>query len=211
VSATLHPIALPFQHLLLKPGEPLDHVYFPGNGVCSVTQAMRDGRTVEVATVGNEGLIGLSALSGGRSFVGVLVKVPESAGHVMSVGAFRREMRRRGAFAELIARYARGFTASLIQSAACNALHSVEERCARWLLTTRDHAGRNEFAVTQELVASLLGVRRPSVTVAIGALQRAGYVDWGHHHIVILDRAGLESASCECYGVVKRRFARLSA
>src|SRR5262249_434222 len=96
VSATLDPIPLPFQHLLLKPGEPLDHVYFPGNGVCSVTQAMRDGRTVEVATVGNEGLIGLSALSGGRSFVGVLVKVSESAGHVMSVGAFRREMRRRG-------------------------------------------------------------------------------------------------------------------
>jgi CRP-like cAMP-binding protein len=96
-----------------------------------------------------------------------------------------------------------------MQSVACNALHSVEQRCARWLLTTRDPSGRNEFPLTQEFLAVMLGVRRPTVTLAVGALQRTGLIDCGHRRIVILDRAGLEAASCECYAVIKRHFARL--
>jgi CRP-like cAMP-binding protein len=206
----LEPISLPFQHTLLKPGETLRTIYFPGHGVYSITQVMNNGRTLEVATVGSEGFIGINALFGGDSWLaGVLVKVPDGAALTMSVRAFQREMNQRGPFCNAINRYAQGFVAFLMRSAACNALHSVEERCARWLLTTRDGAGGNSFPMTQELLAVMLGVRRPSVTLAVGTLQRAGLIHYRHRRMVILDRAGLEAASCECYAVVKRYFIRL--
>ena len=206
----LHPISLPFQHVLLKPGETVQTIYFPGDGVYSITQVMRNGRTVEVATVGNKGFIGINALFGGdRALGGALVKVPDAAAQAMPVGAFQREMNRRGPFSKLINGYAQGFVALLMQSVACNALHSVEQRCARWLLTTRDRVGRNEFPLTQEFLAVMLGVRRPTVTLAVGALKRAGLINYGHRRIVILDRAGLETASCEYYTVIKKNFARL--
>jgi CRP-like cAMP-binding protein len=203
----LHPLSLRFQHVLLKPAGTLSTIYFPGDGVCSITQVMRNGRAVEVATVGNEGFIGINALFGGDRWS--VVKVPDRAAQAMSVRAFQHEMNRRGPFAEAINRYAQGFVALLMRSAACNALHSVEQRCAQWLLTTRDRAGRNEFPLTQEFLAVMLGVRRPSVTLAVGAFQRTGLIDYGHRRIVILDRAGLESASCECYADTKKHFTRL--
>jgi CRP-like cAMP-binding protein len=171
---------------------------------------MRNGRTVEIATVGNEGFIGVNALFGGdRALGGVLVKVPDAAAQAMTVRAFQREMNRRGPFSKLMNHYAQGFVALLMQSVACNALHSVEERCARWLLTMRDRVGRNEFPLTQEFLAVMLGVRRPTVTLAIGALQRAGLINYGHKRMVILDRAGLEATCCECYAVIKKHFPRL--
>jgi CRP-like cAMP-binding protein len=208
--SVLYPISLLFQQVLLKPNEPLRTIYFPGGGACSITQIMRNGRTVEVATVGNEGFIGLNALLGGdRSRAGAVVTVADGAAQAMSVSAFQREMNRRGPFSRLINSYAEVFVTFLMRSVACNALHSVDERCARWLLTTRDRVGRNEFPLTQEFLAGMLGVRRPTVTLTVSALQRAGLIDYGHRRIIILDRAGLESASCECYCVLKRQFARL--
>jgi CRP-like cAMP-binding protein len=208
--SVLDPISLPFQHVLLKPGETVQTIYFPGDGVYSITQVMRNGRTLEVATVGNEGFIGINALFGGdRALCGALVKLPDATAQAMTVRAFRREMNLRGPFSKLINGYAQGFVAFLVQSVACNALHSVEERCARWLLTMRDRVGRNEFPLTQEFLAVMLGVRRPTVTLTVGALQRAGLINYGHRRVVILDRAGLEAASCECYAVVKKHFARL--
>jgi CRP-like cAMP-binding protein len=206
----LHPLSLPFQHVLLKPAETLSTIYFPGDGVCSITQVMRNGRAVEVATVGNEGFIGINAVFGGdRWFAGAVVKVPDRAAQAMSVRAFQHEMNRRGPFAEAINRYAEGFVASLMRSVACNALHSVEQRCARWLLTTRDRVRRNEFPLTQEFLALMLGVRRPTVTLALGTLQHRGLIEYGHRRLAILDRAGLEAASCECYSAVTRHFGRL--
>jgi CRP-like cAMP-binding protein len=210
--AILEPVSLPFQHVLLKPGQPLEKIYFPGNGVFSITQIMKNGRTLEVATVGNEGFIGINALfDGERWLAGALVKAPDDHAQVMSVSAFQREMNRGGPFSNIINRYAQGFVAFLMQSVACNAVHSVEQRCARWLLTTRDRVGRNDFPMTQELLAVMLGVRRPSVTIAVNALQRAGLIEYGHKRLLILDRPGLEATSCECYAVVKKFFARLLA
>jgi CRP-like cAMP-binding protein len=195
--------------VLLKPSGPLSTIYFPGDGVYSITQVMKNGRSVEVATVGNEGFIGINALFSGEPWLaGAVVRVPDRAAQGLSAKAFRREMNRRGAFADAINRYASGFVALLMRSVACNALHSVDQRCARWLLTTRDHAGRNEFPLTQEFLAAMLGVRRPSVTLAFAALQRKRLIDYGHRRIVIVDRAGLESASCECYTVIKRQLGR---
>ena len=206
----LNPISLPFQYVLLKPGETLHTIYFPGDGVCSITQIMRNGRTVEVATVGNEGFIGINALFGGdRWLAGAMVTVPDSAVQTMSVTAFRGEMSRRGPLVNLVNRYAQGFVAFLMRSVACNALHTVDQRCARWLLTTRDRVGRNEFPLTQEFLAVMLGVRRPTVTLVVGALQRAGLIDYGHKRMIILDRAGLKAASCECYAAARKHFPRL--
>lgn len=207
--SALNPVSLPFRHVLLRPDETLRTIYFPGGGACSITQIMRNGRIVEVATVGNEGFIGVNALFGGdRWFAGVVVKAADGAAQAMSVSAFQHEMNRRGPFSRLINRYAEAFVAFLMRSVACNALHSVDERCARWLLTTRDRVGRNEFAMTQDFLAAMLGVRRPTVTLAASALQRAGLIDYGHKRIVILDRPGLEAVSCECYAVLKRHRAR---
>jgi CRP-like cAMP-binding protein len=208
----LKPLTLSSGQVLRKPGDPLHMIYFPGEGICSITQITDNGRTVEVATVGNEGLVGINALfDGDRWLGGVLVNVPDRAALCMSVRVFRREMHRRGRFARVVNRYAQGFVASLMRSAACNALHSVEQRCARWLLTTRDHVGRNDFPLTQEFLSMMLGVRRASVTLALLALQRAGLVEYGRGHAVIIDRRGLESASCGCYAAVKRQFVRLRA
>lgn len=208
--SVLDSISLPFQHVLLKPDDTIQMIYFPGSGVYSITQVMKNGRILEVATVGNEGFIGINALFGGdRWLTGALVKVPDDAARVMSVSAFQREMNRRGPFSKLINRYAQGFVVLLMQSVACNALHSVEQRCARWLLTTRDRVGHNEFPLTQEFLAVMLGVRRPTVTLTVGTLQRAGLINYGHKRMVVLDRAGLEAASCECYAVVKKHFDRL--
>jgi len=207
--SALMPVSCPAQHVLLKPGETLRTIYFPGDGACSITQTMRSGRTVEVATVGNEGFIGINALFGGdRWLAGALVKIPDSCAQAMTIQAFRREMSRRGPFARLINRYAQGFVISVMRSAACNALHSADERCARWLLTTRDRTDRNEFPLTQEFLAAMLGVRRATATLSIGALRRARLIDYRHRHVIIIDRAGLESAACECYAVLKRQSIR---
>jgi CRP-like cAMP-binding protein len=205
----LDPMSFALGHVILEPGETLRRIYFPGDGVCSITQAMRNGRIVEVATVGNEGFIGINSLFGGEPWLaGAVVKVPDDSAQAMSLSVFRQAMRRQGAFARAANRYAQGFVAFLMRSVACNALHSVDERCARWLLTTRDRVGRNQFPLTQEFLAAMLGVRRATVTLTIGAMQRAGLIEFGQRRIVILDRTGLESASCECYQALKRQFAR---
>lgn len=202
----LNTIPLAFKHVLQKPGETAQHIYFPGDGACSITRLMENGRMVEVATVGNEGFIGINAVFGGTlTLSGVVVKVPDGAARVMPVRSFHREMRRRGPFASVINRLAQGFVASLMQSAACHAVHSVEQRCARWLLTTGDHVSDDEFPLTQEFVAVLLGVRRPTVTLALGALQHAGLIEYGPGRVIILDRVALKDAACECYGIVKRQ------
>jgi CRP-like cAMP-binding protein len=196
--------------VLLKPGDVLDRVYFPGDGVYSITQIMRNGRTIEVATVGNEGFIGINALFGARRwFAGALVKIPDNAAQAMSIKAFRRELNRRRAFATLANRYAQVFLASLMRSVACNGLHSVNQRCARWLLTTRDRVGRNEFPLTQEFLARMLGVRRPTVTLALAALQHRHLIEYGNRRLVILNRAGLQAMSCECYSARKSQFVTL--
>lgn len=199
-------IPLPFKHVLQKPGETAQHIYFPSDGAYSITRLMEDGRMVEVATVGNEGFIGINAVFGGiRALSGAVVKVPDGAARVMPVRSFHREMQRRGPFASVINGFAQRFVASLMQAAACHAVHSVEQRCARWLLTTGDRVGDDEFPLTQEFLAVLLGVRRPSVTLALGALQHAGMIEYGPGRVIILDRMALKDAACECYAIVKRQ------
>ena len=200
VSSELTWRALKVRQVLHKHGEPVAEVYFPGRSVCSITNVMEDGGVVEVATVGREGLVGISAVFGGRVASGeAFVQIAAEPAAVMSVDAFRREMDRRGAFHDRVTRYSQAFVNMLMQSVACNGLHSAEERCCRWLLMTHDRIAQDEFPLTHEFLAVMLGVRRPTVTLVMAQLTRAGIVSHVRGHVRITDRKGLEGAACECY------------
>jgi CRP-like cAMP-binding protein len=206
----LETVPLPFKYVLHRAGDEVRRVYFPCGGVCSITHVMADGRMVEMATVGKEGLVGITAFFGGGLEPGeAIVQVPDGSAQVLDVAVFRAEMERRGVLHDLVGRYVQAYIVFLTQSVACNALHSVEERLARWLLMSHDRMGQDDFSLTQEFLAVMLGVRRSSVTLAFGALSRAGLVEHATKKIRVKNRQGLEAASCECYSEVVKHFARL--
>jgi CRP-like cAMP-binding protein len=200
VAPTLDVVPLKLKEFLHKPGEPVRAVYFPGGGFVSIVTVLNDGSMVEVATVGREGMLGVSAvLNGDPSPAAAMVQAETDTCYRMSADVFRKEIDRRDAFRDLMVKYAQALSGVVMQSTACNAVHSVEQRLARWLLLAHDRVGTNEFQLTQEFVAMMLGVTRPSVTVVAGTLQKAGLITYHRGHLVIVDRERLEAASCECY------------
>jgi CRP-like cAMP-binding protein len=200
LAPTLDVIPLKVKEFLYKPGEPIEHLYFPGGGFASVVTVLQDGSMVEVATIGREGMLGASAaLNGDASPAATMVQAETDICYKMAIGVFRTEMSRPGPFHHLVARYAQALSAFIMQSTACNAVHSVEQRLARWLLMAQDRIGKGEFPLTQEFVAMMLGASRPTVTVVAGILQKAGLITYHRGHVTIVDREKLESASCECY------------
>jgi CRP-like cAMP-binding protein len=193
-------IPLKLKEVLHKPGEPIAHVYFPGGGFASVVTVLEDGRMVEVATVGREGMLGMSAvLNGDPVPASAMVQAEADTCYRLAVEDFREEMDRRGPFHNLIAKYSQALVGFIMQSTACNAVHSVEQRLSRWLLMAHDRIGKDDFPLTQEFVAMMLGATRPTVTVVAGTLQRAGLITYHRGHITIVNRKKLERASCECY------------
>jgi CRP-like cAMP-binding protein len=207
---SLSTIPLTLKKILHKQGSKIDAVYFPGGGVCSVTNVMTDGRMVEVATIGNEGMVGITIFLGGELAVGeAFVQVPDGLAQSMSVETFRTELDRRGPFYHLMSRYSQALQALIMQSTACNSLHTVEERASRWLLMTHDRVEGDEFQLTHEFFGYMLGVRRPTVSLVLGTLDKAGLIQNGTKKIRIVNRKRLEDTSCECYGVVRNTFARL--
>jgi CRP-like cAMP-binding protein len=215
IALTLQTVPLSDKQVLLKRGDPIRHVFFPNSGVCSVTAMMKNGTAVEVATVGDEGMLGLSAFLGGTAMPGEsMVQVPtpdpeQMTAERMPIDAFHRELDRRGALHESISRYSQGAIALLMQSTACMALHQVQERCCRWLLMTHDRIKTDEFRLSQEFLAMMLGSTRPTVTLVARSLQKAGLIRYTHARMTILDRPGLEAKSCECYSTIKTEFDRL--
>ena len=210
VSSNLTWRPLRVRQTLHKHGEPLSEIFFPSRSVCSITNAMDDGGVVEVATVGREGLVGIGAVLGNSIASGdAFVQVAGEPAAVMAIDAFHREMERRGPFFEVVTRYSQAFVALLMQSVACNGLHSAEQRCCRWLLMTHDRIAQDEFPLTHEFLAIMLGVRRPTVTLVMAELARGGIVSHVRGHVRIVDRPGLESASCECYRNIRTVFDRL--
>ena len=200
LASTLDVVTLKLKHFLHKPGESIDYVYFPGGGFCSIVTVLEDGQMVEVATIGSEGMIGISAMLDGNPAPGAAMVQGESETcYRMAADAFRREMDRHGAFHELLTRYAQAFVGFIMQSTACNAVHTVEQRLARWLLMARDRMASDEFPLTQEFAAMMLGATRPTVTVVAGTLQRTGLIRYHRGRVTILDGRRLEGASCECY------------
>jgi CRP-like cAMP-binding protein len=203
ITATLDVIPLPLKQYLHKAGEAIRHVYFPGGGFCSMVTELGDGRMVEIATIGREGIVGASAMwKGNPATTAVMVQGETDTCYRMPVDAFRREVGRRGRFAERLTDYAQALFDFVAQSTACNAIHTVEQRLARWLLMAHDRMERDEFPLTQEFAAMMLGATRPTVSVVAGALQKAGLIRYHRGHVTIVDRRGLERASCECYGTV---------
>jgi len=192
-------------------GQLITEVHFPVDAVVSILTRMDQGPSVEIATIGNEGVVGLTVAWGGDAMNPREVATVQAPGEVVSMdaAAFRAELQRQGALASLVERYTLAFFSQVSQQVACNGLHSVEQRCARWLLLTHDRVGTDEFPMTHEFLAQMLGVRRASVTVTAGVLQRAGYVEFSRGRVAVVDRSGLEGAACECYGVTREVYDRL--
>jgi CRP-like cAMP-binding protein len=200
IAPALDVVPLKLKEFLQKAHEPIRHVYFPGGGFISLVTVLKDGGMVEVATLGREGMLGVSAaVNGDPAPAAAMVQGETDTCYRMPADVFRDEIKRGDAFQELIGRYSLALGAFVMQSTACNAVHPVQQRLARWLLMAHDRMGTNEFPLTQEFVAMMLGVSRPTVTVVAGTLQKAGLITYHRGHLTIVDREKLESASCECY------------
>jgi CRP-like cAMP-binding protein len=195
--------------ILYEANQPITRVYFVEAGVVSLTAVFQNGGTAEMATVGREGIVGVASLLGNDAALGrYRVQVPGSA---LAVEASRLQgaLRRSPALLTVCQAYARAFLGQALQTAACNSVHAVEQRCARWLLLAHDRRESDTFALKQELLAKMLGVCRPTATVAAGALQGAGLIRYSRGILTVLDRPGLEAASCECYRAIRDQFERL--
>ena len=205
----LRPVELPFDQTLYPADGAVEAVLFVESGMVSLIATLEDGEQVEVGIAGREGLVGLPLVFGDdRSLVEARVQM-EGTALRMDAAALRDGMEGSAALRGLLHRYALAFQAQVTMTAACNARHAIEQRLARWLLIAHDRAGADEFPMTHEFVSMMLGVRRPSVSLAAGVLQKAGLIRYARGRMEVTDRPGLEAASCECYHTVRREFARL--
>lgn len=201
----LETISVRPKQLLHKAGEPVENVYFPNGGVFSITTTLPDGSMVEAATVGDEGMLGVEAFlgDGARANGDTMMQVPDTDLVRIRARTFRREVEQHRELHILMGRYTQTVIAQMMQSAACNALHAVRERCARWLLMTHDRMHHQDFKLSHEFLAMMLGVQRPTVTTVAGTLQEAGLIAYRHGHVKVLNRSGLEAASCGCYAIIR--------
>lgn len=200
----LRPVMFSPREILQKAGDDIDCVYFPWGGACSIVATMSDGRTAEVATVGREGIVGyLAGFGANRAQHDAMVQIHavNCGAYAMTVADFRAELARAEGMSSAVARYVVNMDAFLSSTVACNALHLVIERCARWLLLAQDRLESPQFCLSHEFLAMMLGVRRPTATVVAGELQAAGLIRYRRGQMEILDREGLEAVSCECYAL----------
>lgn len=207
-------ISLPLGDVLYESSGPLQHVYFPTTAIVSLHYVMENGASTEIAGVGNEGVVGIAVFMGGNTTPSLATV--QTAGYAYRLKKrwmleeFNRVGGRRlGAVQNLMLRYTQALMTQISQTAVCNRHHSIEQQLCRWLLLTLDRLPSNELTMTQELIASMLGVRREGITEAAGNLQRAALISYRRGHITVLERSGLESRTCECYHVVKKEFHRL--
>lgn len=206
----LRPVFLPAKTLLFDAGDVVRSVHFPVDGVISLVTPVADGNIVEVATIGNEGIVGVPLVGGGSLAVRAISQV---TGHAlwMDANAFTRQLDQLPCFRGLVRRYVQALFGQISQAAACNRLHSNEERLSRWLLMSQDRVGKDTFAITHEFLGQMLGSRRATVTVSAGLLQAAGLIRYARGHVTIVDREGLEAVSCECYRIINAALDRVVA
>jgi CRP-like cAMP-binding protein len=209
LAPALRPVRLDMKQVLHEPERPIAAAYFPEAGMVSLLARLEDGAAQEVGVVGREGVVGLAVALGAGS-VGTEALV-QAEGGALRLGAdeLRAAFARGAGLRDLLLRYVQALHAQVSQTAACNGRHAVDERLARWLLMAHDRADGDGFPITQEFMAMMLGVRRAGVSVAAAVLRKAGAIDHAYGRVRVLDRAGLEAASCECYGAVARQFERL--
>jgi CRP-like cAMP-binding protein len=205
----LEPVELPLGAVLYEAGNRLTHVYFPTTAIVSLIYVMDSGATTEIAIVGSDGVVGVSLFMGGESTTSRAVVQSAGLGYRLKAGQMMQEFNRTGPAMNLLLRYTQALITQMAQTAVCNRHHSLDQQLCRWLLLSMDRLRSNELAVTQELIANLLGVRREGVTEAAGRLHAAGLITYRRGRITVIDRAQLERRSCECYAVVKREYDRL--
>jgi CRP-like cAMP-binding protein len=205
----LEPVDLALGHVLYESGVAMTHVYFPTTSIVSLLYVMEDGASAEIAVVGNEGIVGISLFMGGETTPSRAVVQSAGQGYRMRGQFMKDEFSRSSPVLHLLLRYTQALITQMAQTAVCNRHHSLDEQLCRWLLLSLDRLDRPELAMTQELIANMLGVRREGVTEAASDLQKAGLIQYRRGHISVLDRAGLERRTCECYAVVKKEYDRL--
>ena len=205
----LSQVAFDYKKSLYEASRPIEHVYFPIDGVASLVITTADGAGAEVGTIGNEGLVGLPVCLGdSEAPSSVYVQVPGTALRI-DAGIFRGELDRSPTLDLIMLRYAHAFFNQVAQSAACAHLHRVQQRCCRWLLMTRDRMPSGDFLLTHEFLGMMLGVRRTTVTDVMGSLQKAGLIRYRRGHVSILDHEALQQRACECYDISRLEFDRL--
>jgi CRP-like cAMP-binding protein len=195
--------------MLYEPGGQLQHAFFPTTSIVSLHYVMETGASAESAGVGNEGVVGMALFMGGNTTPSSAVVQTTGHGYRLAGAVLKREFGRGGAMQNLLLRYTQALIAQMNQTAACYRHHSVEQQLCRWLLLTLDRVSSSDLVVTQEQVSGMLGVRREGVTEAAGRLQRDGFIRYRRGHIQVLDRSGLQTRACECYGSVKKELTRL--
>jgi CRP-like cAMP-binding protein len=202
-------VSVALKYVIYEPDQPITHVYFPTGCVISLVTYLEEGLPVEMATIGREGMVGLPIFLGADTMPSrAFGQVPGDAMRITAL-ALTEEIKRNGPLVRVLNRYTLALFNQVAQTTACNRVHFLEQRCARWLLQTHDRVASDQFLLTQEFLAQMLGVRRSGVSAAAGLLQKAGFIRYARGRITILDRPGLEGVACECYGVIKKEFDRL--
>jgi len=204
----LERVELEVRDLVYDVNVPIEYAYFPEDGVVSMVGLMSDGTAVEVATVGNEGMLGLPVFLGADSILGQAFSQVAGVAFRLRADVFRRAAAT-GRFQQLMQRYTQAIFTQVAQNTACNRLHLTEERFARWLLMTHDRVARDEFQLTQDFLSQMLGVRRATVSQIAAQAQKDGVIEYSRGRMRILDRSALEAGSCECYAIIRTEFERL--
>jgi CRP-like cAMP-binding protein len=205
----LEPVALSLGQVLYESGDAMHYVYFPTTAIVSLLYVMEDGASAEIAVVGLEGMVGVSLFMGGESTPSRAVVQSAGQGFRLRAQVMKDEFNRAGPVLHLLLRYTQALITQMAQTAVCNRHHTLHQQLCRWLLLSLDRLRGNELVMTQDLIANMLGVRREGVTEGALRLQTAGIIRYARGRITVLDRAGLEQATCECYAVVKKEYDRL--
>ncbi|MDP4028936.1 MAG: Crp/Fnr family transcriptional regulator [Gallionella sp.] len=209
IAPHLELISMPLGEALYEPGGQLHYAYFPTTAIVSLHYVMENGASAEIAGVGNDGVVGVALFMGGNTTPSQATVCAGGYGYRIKARLMMEEFNRAGPMMRLMLRYTQALITQMSQTAVCNRHHSMEQQMCRWLLFTLDRSASHELVMTQELIASMLGVRREGITETAGNLQRAGLISYRRGHITALDRHGLEARTCECYNVVKKEFQRL--
>jgi CRP-like cAMP-binding protein len=209
ISPHLQPVSMPLGQVLYDAGGKLPFVFFPTTAIVSLLYVMENGASAEIAVVGNEGLVGVSLFMGGESTSSQAVVQATGEGFRLPANVLMQEFNRGGAVLHLLLRYTQALITQMAQTSVCNRHHALEQQLCRWLLLTLDRLRSSEVVMTQELLSTILGVRRATISDAAGRLQKDGMIRYERGHISVLDRPALEGRACECYAVVKKEYDRL--
>jgi CRP-like cAMP-binding protein len=202
-------VTLPLASVLYESGDMQRYIYFPVDAIVSLLYVLKDGASAEIAVVGNDGAVGVALFMGGMTMTNRAIVASAGTAYRLSSKRIEQEFARHGSMLHVLLRYTQALITQMAQTAVCNRHHSVDQQLCRWLLLALDRVSSNKLTMTQELIANMLGVRREGVTEAAGRLQRAGVIEYRRGKITVIDRARLESMSCECYEVVRNETRRL--